>query len=147
MYNYRVQVKKVSGTLNESVLPNKNLVIKSKTEKSNEQLFAEASEYYKNKYGLVIESADVDTDTDTDEYDMMLVDYDSAYDDAIRFVKKNSEKLSRMSELSGVQMIFSAICEKNGVNSEELDDAAEETIQDAASAAWYTLCYDSLYTV
>ena len=59
MYNYRVQVKKVSGSLNESVLPNKNLVIKSKTEKSNEQLFTEASEYYKKKYGLVIESADV----------------------------------------------------------------------------------------
>ena len=60
MYKYKVQVKKVSGSLNESVLPNKNLVIKSKTEKSNEQLFAEASEYYKNKYGLVIESADLE---------------------------------------------------------------------------------------
>lgn len=59
MYNYRVQVKKVSGSLNESILPNKNLVIKSKTEKSNEQLFAEASKYYKEKYSLVIESADV----------------------------------------------------------------------------------------
>lgn len=59
MNKYRVQVKKVSGSLNESVLPNKNLIIKSKTKKSNEQVFAEASEYYKNKYGLVIESADI----------------------------------------------------------------------------------------
>ena len=135
MYNYKVQVKKVSGSLNESVLPNKNLVIKSKTEKSNEQLFAEASEYYKNKYGLVIESADVGTD----EYDMMLVDYESVYADAIRFVKKNSKKLSRMPESNAIQMIFSAICEKNGVKSEELDDAAIETIRDAAFYAWDTL--------
>lgn len=59
MFKYNVKIQKVSGSLNESVLPNKNLVIKSKTAKSNEQLFAEASEYYKNKYGLVIESADV----------------------------------------------------------------------------------------
>lgn len=60
MFKYNVKIQKVSGSLNESVLPTKNLVIKSKTEKSNEQLFAEASEYYKNKYGLVIESADLE---------------------------------------------------------------------------------------
>lgn len=59
MFKYNVQVKKVSGRLNESVLPSKNLVVKSKSKKSNKQVFAEASEYYKNKYGLVIESADV----------------------------------------------------------------------------------------
>ena len=135
MYKYNVQVKKVSGSLNESVLPNKNLVIKSKTEKSNKEVFTEASEYYKNKYGLVIESADVDTD----EYDMMLVDYDSVYGDAIIFVKKNSKKLSRMTELNGIQMIFSAICEKNGVKPDELDEASFETIRDAATDAWDTL--------
>ena len=38
MYKYRVQVKKVSGRLNESVLPSKNLVVKSKTKKSNKQV-------------------------------------------------------------------------------------------------------------
>lgn len=59
MYNYNVKVQKVSGSLNESVLPSKSLVIKSKTEKTDEQVFAEASKYYKEKYGLVIESADV----------------------------------------------------------------------------------------
>ena len=59
MFKYNVKIQKVSGSLNESVLPNKNLVIKSKTEKTDKQVFAEASEYYKNKYGLVIESADV----------------------------------------------------------------------------------------
>ncbi len=59
MYKYNVQVKKVSGRLNESVLPNKSLVVKSKTEKSDKEVFAEASKYYKEKYGLVIESADV----------------------------------------------------------------------------------------
>ena len=60
MYKYNVKIQKVSGSLNESVLPNKNLVIKSKTEKTDEQVFAEASKYYKEKYGLVIESADLE---------------------------------------------------------------------------------------
>ena len=59
MYKYNVQVKKVSGSLNESSMPTKNLVVKSKTEKSDKEVFAEASKYYKEKYGLVIESADV----------------------------------------------------------------------------------------
>ena len=59
MYKYRVQIKKVSGRLNESVLPSKNLVVKSKTKKSKSEVLAEASKFFKNKYGLVIESADV----------------------------------------------------------------------------------------
>ena len=59
MFKYRIQIKKVSGRLNESVLPSKNLVVKSKTKKSNEQVFSEASKFFKNKYGLVIESAAV----------------------------------------------------------------------------------------
>lgn len=135
MFKYNVQIKKVSGRLNESVLPSKSLVVKSKIEKSDKEVFAEASKYYKNKYGLVIESANVVAD----EYDMMLVDYDSVYADAIRFVKKNSKKLSRMTELNGIEMIFSAICEKNGLKPEELDDAAFETIRDASTDAWDTL--------
>lgn len=59
MYKYTIKIKKVSGRLNESVLPSKSIVVKSKTKKSDKQIFAEASEYFKNKYGLVIESADV----------------------------------------------------------------------------------------
>lgn len=59
MHTYKIKIKKVSGTLNESVLPSRNLVIKSKSRKTNNRLFAEASSYYKKKYGLVIESADV----------------------------------------------------------------------------------------
>ena len=59
MFKYKVQIKKVSGRLNESVLPSKNLVVKSKTKKSNKQVFAEASKYFKKKYGLVIESLEV----------------------------------------------------------------------------------------
>lgn len=80
MNKYRVQVKKVSGSLNESVLPNKNLVIKSKTAKSNEQVFAEASEYYKNKYGLVIESAYISTDGSNinDDYKFVSDVYNNA---------------------------------------------------------------------
>ena len=59
MYKYKVQVKKVSGRLNESVLPSKSLVVKSKTKKNDKEVFAEASKYYKEKYGLVIESLEV----------------------------------------------------------------------------------------
>ncbi|MBO5827135.1 MAG: hypothetical protein J6R59_01455 [Paludibacteraceae bacterium] len=59
MYKYNVKIQKVSGSLNESSIPTKNLVVKSKTKKTDKQVFAEASKYYKEKYGLVIESADV----------------------------------------------------------------------------------------
>ena len=64
MYKYNVKIQKVSGRLNESVLPSKNLVVKSKTKKTDKQVFSEASKYFKNKYGLVIESADVTFDND-----------------------------------------------------------------------------------
>ena len=59
MYTYKLKIKKVSGKLNESALPQKNLMIKSKTRKTDKQVFAEASKYFKKKYGLVIESAEV----------------------------------------------------------------------------------------
>lgn len=62
MYKYNVQIQKVSGSLNESSMPTKNLVVKSKTEKTNKKVFAEASKYYKEKYGLVIESAEVSSE-------------------------------------------------------------------------------------
>lgn len=58
---YNVSIKRVSGRLNESVLPSKSLVINSRTKKSAREVLAEASKYYKKKYGLVIESADVET--------------------------------------------------------------------------------------
>lgn len=61
MYKYKVQVKKVSGRLNEGVLPSKSLVVKSKSKKTDNEVFAEASKFFKKKYGLVIESADVTT--------------------------------------------------------------------------------------
>lgn len=59
MYKYNVQVKKVSGRLNESVLPSKSLIVKSKTKKSKRAILAEASKFFKKKYGIVIESADI----------------------------------------------------------------------------------------
>ena len=62
MYKYRINIKKVSGRLNESVLPSKNLIVKSKMEKNNGEVFAEASKFFKKKYGLVIESADIITE-------------------------------------------------------------------------------------
>lgn len=103
MFKYNVKIQNVSGSLNESVLPNKNLVIKSKTEKSNEQLFTEASEYYKNKYGLVIESADV-YETPLDSVETIM----GAYEDMVTVVQEN--------------MPFDAVFE---------DEYAREIIEDA----------------
>ena len=60
MYKYKVQVKKVSGRLNESVLPSKSLVVKSKSKKSKRAVLAEASKFFKKKYGLVIEMASIE---------------------------------------------------------------------------------------
>ena len=59
MYKYSVSIKKVSGRLNESVLPNKNLTVKSKTELNEEAIFNEAAKYLMEKYSLELESADV----------------------------------------------------------------------------------------
>ena len=59
MYKYSVQIKKVSGRLNESVLPNKNLTVKSKTELNEEAVFNRAAKYLMENYALELESADV----------------------------------------------------------------------------------------
>ena len=59
MYKYSVSIKKVSGRLNESVLPNKNLTVKSKTELNDEAVFNEAAKYLRENYSLELESADV----------------------------------------------------------------------------------------
>jgi hypothetical protein len=69
MYKYSVKIRKVSGRLNESVLPSKSLVVKSKNRKSDRQVFAEVSKYYKNKYGLVIESANVQSLKESSDID------------------------------------------------------------------------------
>ena len=80
MYKYRINIKKVSGRLNESVLPSKNLVIKSKTKKTDNEVFAEAFKYFKKKYGLVIESADISTDGSNinDDYKFVSDVYNNA---------------------------------------------------------------------
>lgn len=59
MYKYSVQIKKISGRLNESVIPNKNLTVKSKTELNEEEVFNRAEKYLMENYGLELESADV----------------------------------------------------------------------------------------
>ena len=62
MYKYKVSIKRVSGRLNESALPKKNIILKSKTRKSNRQIFTEAADYLMKKYGLVLESAEIKQD-------------------------------------------------------------------------------------
>lgn len=60
MYKYNVRVKKMSGPPNYPIfLTTKNLVIKSRLEKTDKEIFAAASRYYKKAYDMVIESADI----------------------------------------------------------------------------------------
>lgn len=59
MFEYNVKIKKVSGRLNESVLPQKNLVVKSKTELSMRNVLKEAAKYLLENYGLELGDAEV----------------------------------------------------------------------------------------
>ena len=43
-----------------SVLPSKNLIVKTKTKKSKSAVLAEVSKFFKKKYGLVIEMASIE---------------------------------------------------------------------------------------
>lgn len=59
MFEYNVKIKKVSGRLNESVLPQKNLVVKSKSELSMKNVLKEAAKYLLENYGLEMRDAEV----------------------------------------------------------------------------------------
>ena len=59
MFKYSVKIRKVSGRLNESVLPNKNLVIKSKVEKTQREVLRQAAKYLLENYGLELGDADI----------------------------------------------------------------------------------------
>ena len=59
MYKYSVKIRKVSGRLNESVLPNKNLIVKSKNRITKQKAFVMAEKYLKNKYGLSLQEANI----------------------------------------------------------------------------------------
>ena len=60
MYKYKISIKKVSGMLNESVLPKKNLVIKSKVERTTRGILKEAAKYLLENYGLELRDAGID---------------------------------------------------------------------------------------
>ena len=59
MFEYNVKIKKVSGRLNESVIPQKNLVVKSKSELSMRNVLKEAAKYLLENYGLELSDAEV----------------------------------------------------------------------------------------
>lgn len=66
MYKYKIKVKKVSGRLNESLLPNDTVVVKSRKFLNNKQLNEKVNDYFMNKYNLVVEQFNV-TGFDNDE--------------------------------------------------------------------------------
>ena len=57
MYKYKISIKKVSGMLKESVLPKKNLVIKSKVQRTTRGILKEAAKYLLENYGLELKDA------------------------------------------------------------------------------------------
>ena len=60
MYKYKISIKKVSGMLKESVLPKKNLVIKSKVERTTRGILKEAAKYLLENYGLELRDAGIE---------------------------------------------------------------------------------------
>lgn len=64
MFKYKVTVKNGKGSLNE----NKTVLVKSKRHLTTEEAFNKASEYYKNKYNFIVESADVSSDSTISVY-------------------------------------------------------------------------------
>ena len=59
MFEYNVKIKKVSGRLIESVLPQKNLVVKSKSKLAKRNVLKEAAKYLIENYGLELGDAEV----------------------------------------------------------------------------------------
>lgn len=111
MHKYKINIKKVSGSLNESAIPSKNLVVKSKTKKSKSTILNEASKYYKKNYGLTIESADVQevkNDSKTTHFKFVLyLDLNdekleklvrSPYDSMLRKIKQEG-KLDKLNDI------------------------------------------------
>ena len=111
MHKYKINIKKVSGRLNESAIPSKNLVVKSKTKKSKSTILNEASKYYKKNYGLTIESADVQevkNDSKTTHFKFVLyLDLNdekleelvrSPYDSMLRKIKQEG-KLDKLNDI------------------------------------------------
>lgn len=66
MYKYKIKVKKVSGRLNESLLPNDMVVVKSRKILSYKQLDEKVNDYFMDKYNLVVQDFNV-TGFDNDE--------------------------------------------------------------------------------
>lgn len=59
MFEYNITILKVSGVFTESTIPKKSFVVKSKKVLSEQEAFDKVSEYLKEKYNLVLESAAV----------------------------------------------------------------------------------------
>ena len=72
MHTYKITIKKVSGRMNESALPNRQITFKSKTKRSKQSIFNEASRYLKKKFGLVLDSANISEDDDINEMRMFV---------------------------------------------------------------------------
>lgn len=59
MHRYKINIRKISGRLNESAIPSKTLIIKSKRRISSNKAFVVVENYLKNKYGLKLREANI----------------------------------------------------------------------------------------
>ena len=93
MYTYKLKIKKVSGRLNESVLPSKNLLIKSKKSLSNNAILKEANAYFKKKYGLTVESLEIWDEDDLEEVNKALRFWYNEWAGSSKEGKRNKKSL------------------------------------------------------
>ena len=99
MYTYKLKIKKVSGRLNESVLPSKNLVIKSNKSLSKKAILKEANTYFKKHYGLTVESLEI---WDKDDLDVL---YDTIYEN----LKSDNPEVNSLDVDSMTDMLITII--------------------------------------
>lgn len=59
MPRYKVDIKRVSGSLNGSSIPKKSLIIESASPRTYKNVFQKAASHLKKKYGLTLENADI----------------------------------------------------------------------------------------
>lgn len=156
MYKYKVQVKKVSGRLNESVLPSKSLVVKSKTNKSKSAVLTEASKFFKKKHGLVIESADVSQVSQNKMYARFLTNPIAITEEGLKnmipFLSKTDaviiEKCIKKGLLDKVIASIPSVAKLKGAKKDKETNAlilTKEIISQALTSVWNDVYDDDVH--
>lgn len=127
---YKIKILKISGGLNESAeaLP-KSVIYKSKTAFNEREVFNKAAKYVRNKYGVVLEAADISPVEDYDYRDNKHV----AYWTAPLNDKKIKHVISVLVDLEGcteLDAVMNELVDQYGPDVDSLD--MEERISKCA---------------